>query len=59
VHFFRVGCRICNLNLVEWAETRRNGSNNAGGGGGGGGRDGGGRKEIVHKTHTFDTKFTF
>lgn len=57
--FFRVGCRICNLNLVELAETRRNGSNNAGGGGGGGGSDGGGRKEIVHKTHTFDTKFTF
>jgi hypothetical protein len=51
VYFFRVGCRICNLNLVELAETRRNGSNNAGGGGG--------RKEIVHKTHTFDTKFTF
>lgn len=40
---------MCNLNLVEWAETRRNGSNNAGGG----------REEIVHKTHTFDTKFTF
>jgi hypothetical protein len=57
VHFFRVGCRIYNLNLVERAETRRNGSNNAGGGGSG--RDGGGRKEIVHKTHTFDTKFTF
>jgi hypothetical protein len=49
VNFLRVGYGIYNLNFVEGAETRRNDSNNAGGG----------RKEIIHKTHTFDAKFTF
>jgi hypothetical protein len=50
VNFLRVHYGVYNLNLVEGAEARRNGSNNAGGGG---------RKEIIHKTHTFDAIFTF
>jgi hypothetical protein len=68
VNFFRVGCGICNLNLVEVAETRRNNSDNAAAGGGGGsgevwgggevwGSGGGGGKEIVHKTDIFETKW--